>query len=71
MILEEDEFDWREERDLQLERMRAMRVARRRGLGDGSEGKKREDERGVVRVVGADGVEEDDLRRRFGDLGVA
>ena len=65
VIIEENEIDWREERDEMLERIRAMKIARRGG-GYGSLGR--------VRVVGEDdlgeGEEEEDLRERFGAFGI-
>ena len=68
VIIEEEETDWREERDSQLRRMTAMREARRVGLKSKGSVKK-----GVIKVeVVGDDVEEDteDVVDRFGHLEV-
>lgn len=69
VILEEDEEDWRAQRDTQLERIRAMKLARRElvEVAPGKPEARRVD--GEVRVVGEDG-ETDSLDGNFGALGL-
>ncbi len=69
VILEKDEEDWRAQRDTQLERIRAMKLARRElvEVAPGKPEARRVD--GEVRVVGEDG-ETDSLDDNFGALGL-
>ena len=69
MIVEEDEPDWREERDMQLDKMRALKLARRQRVegGNGKEGE--EVFVGEVEIVGEDGG--DEMDNRFRALGLA
>lgn len=75
MIAEEDEEDWREERDMHLERMLALKIARRQRVVSGKYGAERDDDE--VRIVGEEWEEEtdnldnlDNLDNRFGALGI-
>ena len=62
MIVEEDEGDWRGERDFQVDRIKAMKVARREGIRYGQVAHE-------VRIVGRD-EDEDEVASQYAELEV-